>query len=144
MATLFSHLRFPPLREGPRDYRDFKYNFIDTLIRDPFALWGWAVASPVLGTIFAIGLSDHANLTVCIAVAVGFVWLCVSGCPFLSYASTACDHGGMSLVWLPWRQPWTWALVVITLPWLPFWVISALRLLITRNKIRPDPLPIKY
>ena len=73
----------------------------------------------------------------------GVAWLIFSGVFFVSYAAACCDYGGMSLIWLPWGQPWVWVFFLFTLPWLPFWVISLARLLANRKKVRPSPLPIE-
>lgn len=144
MATLFSHLRFPPRKAGPTDLEDFQEGYIDTLFKDPFIPKFWVGFSAVVGPIVGVFIGSKAGVAIGILAGLGLAWLVISGTVFVSYAFSCCDYGGMSLVWLPWRQRWTWALVVFTLPWAIFWLISALRLAINWKKTRPSPLPLDY
>lgn len=101
--------------------------------------------SKVIGTLVVcggigalVGLSFHKPAGLEIALLVGGFasWLLLSGVLFVSYVAAASD-GTYSITNIPWRKPWTWVLVLITLPWLPCWIISLVRLAMTPKSKRP-------
>jgi len=58
---------------------------------------------------------------------------------FISYTKSCLAYGGQSLVFLPWRQLWTYKLVVLTLPYAPFYLISFTRFAVWWMHLRYCP-----
>jgi hypothetical protein len=123
-ATVPTHL---PRKLGPKDLNDFLKNF---QFENVWEIWA-------CGVIAVVWLVVLAGLTIGWLWGVVLGWAALSMVPFGVYAASCSDYS-MTLVWLPWRQRWTWAFVLFTLPWLPFWLISAVRLAATRKVPRED------
>jgi hypothetical protein len=114
----------PARPSGPADYRDFNLNYAPSQSARIESLW-LSLLPATAGLVLSIrGGSGYVYLG-CLVT-----WLVIGAPFFMSYAKSCLAFGGQSLVFLPWRQLWTYKFVVLTLPYAPVYYVSALRFLV--------------
>ena len=124
----------PARPSGPADVGDYRHNYSPSRSARIESLW-LSLLVLALGIVMAHAGGGAGFLYACCLMC----WLILGNPIFISYTKSCLAYGGQSLVFLPWRQLWTYKLVVLTLPYAPFYLISFTRFAVWWMHLRYCP-----
>lgn len=113
-----SGLRPPRYLKGPRTWHEFASQM--DLLKTPVFIGFWLIGAAFIASF--LGANSWVKGGVFWAVGSIFVL-------FVYFAG--CSDKRQSMVRIPWYKPWALLLLLVTLPWLPLWLLSLARLIIS-------------
>ena len=114
-----SGFRPPRYLKGPRTWREFAPQ-MELVTKMPFFVCLWLIITAF--TTSFLPVNDW--------IRGGAFW--AMGSMFVLFVYfVGCHDRRQSMVRLPWYKPWALLLLLVTLPWLPLWLISLARLIVS-------------